>query len=368
MRREVRGRTKRGLVVGLLVVALGVAIAQERPAPFAEDPLAISAAFGVEMAVVRLVAAAELIAAGIEGDDVEDALDALEVEGMRYAWALARTDAALAAELDEALEATGQADDPADPIDVALPLAQRARDALVADRASDPAFAAAMGVLLLTSATGVAEGFEGGVEGEAGAYAMGWAALQRVKAYWSTLEPDANDEQRFEVDDQLAELEALFPRPVPPDGLERFDPEEAEGPAYRIAGYVEDVSGALVFPDRDLARLYAATRDVARDGCAAYGAGDRLRGDAHLAWTAFSFDEYLTDTLSLFAPETMAVVSEALLALVPREVEEEGPDADRDDATGDDAMAAERPGPNEVSDACAALLEALDEAGAALGV
>lgn len=354
------------MLVALLIAPVGTAVAQDRAAPFAEDPLAISAAFGAEMNVVRLTAASELLAAGVEEDDVEEVLEALELEEMRYGWALARRDAELAEELDEAIETIEEGEDPAEAIDAALPLAERARDALVAERMSDPAFAAAMGVLLLTSATGVGEGFEEGVEGEAGAYAMGWVALQRVKDYWTTLEPDATDEQRFEVDDQLAELDGLFPRPVPPDFLERLDPEEAEGAAYRIAGYLEDASGALVFPDRDLAELYVATRDVARAGCAAYDADERARGDAHLAWTAFAFDQYLTGTLSMFAPEPMEIVSETLLELVPREIEEEGPAADEEDE--EDEVEVERPDLDEAAELCVPLLDALDEAGAALGV
>jgi hypothetical protein len=321
------------------------------------------------MNVLRLTAASELLAAGVEEDDVEEVLEALELEEMRYGWALAGLDAELADELDEAIEAIEASDDPDDAIEAAAPLAERARDALVAERMSEPAFAAAMGALMLTSATGVGEGFEEGVEGEAGAYAMGWAGLQRVKDYWTTLEPIATDEQRFEVEDQLAELDGLFPGPVPPDFLARSDPEEAEGAAYRIAGYFEDASGALVFPDRDLAELYVATRDVAREGCAAYDAGERARGDAHLAWTAFAFDQYLTGTLSMFAPEPMEVVSETLLELVPREIEEEGPEAEEDEEEDDeDEVEAERPELDEAAELCVPLLDALDEAGAALGV
>jgi hypothetical protein len=357
----------------LVTCGLGTTQAQYDRAPFQEAPLEISAVYGAEMAVIRLRAADALFAEeDVEEDDVEEVLEGLELEWMRMGHRLTETDAELAERVEEAFEEIEEADDPDDAVAEAIEVAEAARDALFPPAAvsEDPAYTAAIATVLLNSATGVAEGYEEATEGEIGAYAMGWAGLARVQELWQGVRPVADENQRFEVEDMLSELEALFPGPTPPS-MEGADPEAGEGAAVQAAGFMEDATEASMFPDRDLAALTVATRDLAAQGCEAYEAGDALRGHAHMAWTAFVFDEYIGGTLGMFAPEPTEEMAEALMDLVPREVEEEGEEGEDEEAEAEEdeeEEEAERLEADEAAERCAALVEAMDEAGAAFGL
>lgn len=348
------------VATGLLLIA-GVATAQYDVQPFDDDPVAISAAFGAEMAVLRLQAAEALFAEGVEEDEIEEVLEGLELEWTRFAHALTTAAPGLAEEVAEAFEAIEDADQPADAVRAALPLALEARAVVSEPRVEDPAFAGAVMVLLLMSETGVAEGWEEAAEGEVGAYAVGWAGMPRLYELWAVIEPQANETQRFEIEDQLGELQALFENPTPPN-MDGADPEEGEGAAVHVSGFLEDATGAWLFPDRDLPALLDRTRTVAVDACGAYDAGDDLAGDAHLAWAGFAFEEYLAGTLGMFAPEPTDAI-EDLLAPFAGEEEDEDEGASEQDGDGDEDEASFDP-----ASSCAPLLVAFDEAAAAFGL
>lgn len=364
MRSDVRHLTT--VVATVLLLFAGFATAQYDVQPFDDDPVAISAAFGAEMAVLRLQAAEALFAEGVEQDEIEEVLEGLELEWTRFASALTAADPGLADKVEEAFEATEDAVEPADAVAAALPLALEARAVVSESRVEDPAFAGAVMVLLLVSETGVAEGWEEAAEGEVGAYAVGWAGMPRLYELWAIIEPQANETQRFEIEDQLGELQGLFERPTPPN-MDGADPEAGEGAAVHVAGFLEDATGAWLFPDRDLPALLDRTRTVAVDACAAYEADDDLLGDAHLAWAAFAFEEYLAGTLALFAPEPTEEIEDLLAPFAGEEEnEDEGEasgDADADDVDDGDEDASFDP-----ASSCAPLLAAFDEAAAAFGL
>ncbi|MEX2536802.1 MAG: hypothetical protein WD273_14495 [Trueperaceae bacterium] len=322
---------------------LGGAIAQYDIRPFADDPVGISAAFGAEMAVLRLEAAEALFAEGVEVDEIEEALEGLEVEFMRFGAALEVADPDLLERTREAfaaIEEAEEAEDQAAAVSEALPVAYEVREAVSAPLVADPAYAGAVMSLLLVSETGVAEGWEEAVEGEVGPYAIGWAGMSRLYELWETVKPQADENQVFEIEDQLSALQDLFQNPTPPN-MEGADPEEGEGAAVHVAGFLEDATGAWLFPDRDLAALLGNTQEVATQACEAYQRGDTLAGDANLVWVTYAFNEYLTGTLGMFAPEPTAELNELL--------DDEGEDFDP-------------------TASCEPLLAAFGEAGSAFGL
>jgi len=328
------------------VLFLGAGIAQYDIRPFEDDPLSIQAAFGSELAVARLEAAQALIDEGADADDVEEAVEDLDLELVRFAAALAGENDALLEEAREAFTAVEESDYSGEAIQEALTVAREVRDTVSTPRLEDPAVAGAVLSLMLISENGAAEGWEEAAEGEIAAFTVAWALMPRAWEIWDGIKPLANENQVFEIEDQLGELHALFEGPLPPD-MAGADPEEGEGAAVHITGFLEDVTGAWLFPDRDLGGLLGNTRDVATEGCAAYGAGDTLRGDARMAWVYFAFDEYLEGTLGLFAPEATEEIDELLGELVPRS-------ADLGDA--------------QAAEACESLVEALTTAGAPFGL
>ncbi len=375
------GRYRAGIVAlaAILVAAIGsVGLAQYDHAPFDAAPVAISSSFGAEMAVLRLEAAIALLHEGEDAYEVEGLLPGLRLEVMRFGADLQAIDSALLERVDAVLDAVLAADedDLVGVLEDALLVFQAARAGLVpSDPAADPVHTAAIMTLLLTSETGIAEGYEEAVEGEVGAYALGWAGLARAQQLWAALRPSADDNQRFEIDDMFEELEALFTGPLIPAAAATADPEEAEGPAFRITGYLESIASASLFPNRDLAALLRSSLDVAIVGCEAYSAGERRVADAQLAWVAFAFDEYLAGTLGMFEPEATADVTEALALLVPLvEDEDEGKEEGHAGANGDDDDEAEDDeswialSDTEAVTTCTTLIDALQRSGAVLGL
>src|SRR5680860_640649 len=82
------------LVALLMAFACSGAFAQYDLMPFEDDPVAISAAFGAEQALLRLQAAdalyAEGVAEGVAEDDIQELLEGLELDRVRFAAALQR--------------------------------------------------------------------------------------------------------------------------------------------------------------------------------------------------------------------------------------------------------------------------------------
>jgi hypothetical protein len=380
---DIARRSIRNVFVPLLIAALvGVGHSQAtfEDNPFFEHTEALLRAHGVEMLSARLVgieALASSEADELDDDDLGEVIEALEVDFRRFAATLEASDAGLADNLEKAIEAIEDASEDGDrraiaeSARLATGLAEEARTVLIGNMYEEnPAFTAAvMATMLTTENGGIGEGYEEAVEGEVGPYAVGWAGLARVRVLWSQLEPLATDNQRFEVEDMLAELDALFPGPRPGPELARSDPEEAEGATQRIGGFLEEIVNADLFPSRDLGRLLARTRDLSVQACEAYAASEQARGLELISNAAFVYGEYLGNTLALFSPEAAEEVAELYDALAPGAMgEEEGGDegeAEESDAVDDEA---EPLVGDDAHVACNELVEQLETAGGPFGI
>jgi hypothetical protein len=167
---------------------------------------------------------------------------------------------------------------------------------------------------LLLDEGGVAEGYEEAVEGEAPAYTTGWFALQRVKALWDGLAPQATPEQAGDVGAMLAILDGLFPTEALPARLSP-DPEQAEAPAQMLVGLLEGVADADLYPGRNLAAAAGLVHSIAAGACARIEAGDDDVGAEELRIAGAYYDQTVADTLVVLAPDAGAAIAESLDSL-----------------------------------------------------
>lgn len=302
-------------------VAFGMQSAQ---AQFTEDPFfehteLLSFAYGTEMISIRLSA----LAAIDEPDEefIEEVEEALEEDLPRFVGSLEAQDPELAQQLEAALEEVINAAEAgaelAELVQRAQDLTRQAQTLLVPLEVLDnPSFRAALMTKLLLAEGGVAEGYEEAAEGEIWEYPGGWAALQRVKDLWEGLRPLATETQVFEVEDMLRTLNELFPSPLPPDDIERGDPEEAEAPSHRIVGFLEEITSASLYPDRNRGELFALTRSLVEAGCTAYGENQAHIGRERIVAANFYYEDYLGGMVELLAPEVHAEVTERMNVLV----------------------------------------------------
>lgn len=321
----------------LAALLLQTTAAQFAETPFFEHAEALGAAHGLEMADIRLTA----LSVGDEPDELAEELEAaLERDLPRFMGSLSERDAGLARELEETLAGLleGVSDERtesfAETVQEARELLGTARNLVVPEETlQTPAFRAALMTLLLLAEEGVAERFEEAAEGEEEAYAGGRAALQRVEELWEGLEPLSSETQRFEVNDMLAELGTLFPSPMLPDPALLIDAEAAENPAQRIAGFLEELADASLFPDRELGGLVSLIEDSVERGCDASERGEAAVANQHLAIAGFYYAQYLGGTLSLLAPE----IHESLEPLwAPFAGEEDEGDEDEEENESDE--------------------------------
>lgn len=330
------------------VSLLFTAQAQFAANPFQEHPQALSFAFATELAEIRLDALAAL--EDLEGAFLEEVEEGLEEDLRRFAGSLEAQDPELAERLEAALADVLAAAEAGSGLEEALNEARdvlrQAQRLLVPDdlRESPPFVAALMSQLLLDEG-GVAEGYEEAVEGEVWEYPVGFAALERVKELWGELVSLASETQRFEIEDMLGAFDALYQAPLPPEGIENSDPEEGEAAAHRIVGFLEELSDAALYPERNLGELISLTSNLAQTGCSAYQDGQAALGLESMVIAGAYYEEDLGDTLNLFTPETHAEIANLFEEL---------------SAEGVTAEAAAAP--------CAALLEQLEQARSLLGV
>lgn len=371
----------------LVLVIVGGADAQTTfdRSPFFDRPEVVLQAHGLEMLSARLrgieaLASSEAgeVAAEEEAGESEggfaDVIEGLEGDYRRFAAALDASSAGDSEELIAAIETVQEANERGDrdavaaATGVAAALVDEARATLFGDvYDKDPAFTAmVMAMMLTTEKGGIGEAYEEAVEGEVGPYAVGWAGLGRVQAMWLHLEPMANETQRFEVEDMLAELGTLFPGPRPGPEVARSDPEEAEGATQRIGGFLEEVANADLFPSRDLGRLLARTRELSSQACEAYAAGNDPLGLQATSNAAFVYGEYLANTLVMLSPEAAAMASAEYDALAPGAVgeEESGEGDEPDEAEEEDAQPLRG---DAALATCRELVEHLELAGGPLG-
>jgi hypothetical protein len=300
--------------VGLSLL-LGSTLAQQYGnEPFFDNPAAHSHNFATHMMEVRFIA---LEAVGTDDEEFsEEFAEGLETDLTLIAGTLGKSDPELYASLDETLEELGEAAEQGADYDALLAeareLVARARAALLpAGFADDSVNTAALVSRLLLAEGGVAEGWEEAFDGEDAEYAFGWAALQHVKTLWPLLEPLADENQAFEITDQLEFLSTeLFPTFTPPENLHLLDGEAAEPPTHRIVGFLEAMTDASLYPNRDLAPLVGLIDDLAVQACSAYAAGDAALGRETVMQSFYFYDEYLRRMLDLFDPELHAETEE----------------------------------------------------------
>ena len=319
-------------------VAAGAQSSGYAHAPFREHP--IEAAQGA--ALERLGVAARALALSGAADDEDEDKDDDEAAGdggeedeeeggpladlvlLRASLAAVSPELAdkLTAAVDEMIEAAEDGKDLEEPAEEVVLKAQEAREKLLPPAVADaPAFRAAMMASLLLDEGGVAEGYEEASQGEASAYAAGYAALQRVKSLWEGLAAGASPEQTADVAAMFGLLDALFPTEAMPERLSP-DPEQAEAPAQQLVGLLEGVADAELYLGRDLAAAMTVVHDVAAKGCAAVAAGDAAVGVEELRIAAAYYEQTVRDTLGMLAPEAATAIDEGLEELDEDEADE----------------------------------------------
>jgi len=296
-------------------------------APFREHPVELAQAAALER--IEIFARAASIAEAGDDDEENAGQDIADDEtddesGPQADFALVRASlAAVAPELaddlgtaiDEMVEGEEGGDDAGNKSQALIGLVALARGRLpTAAMADDPGFRAALIASLLLDEGGVAEGYEEAVGGEGEAYAVGYFALQRVKALWSGLSGKANPEQAAGVAAMVAMLDELFPGESPPQSMSP-DPEQAEAPAQQFVGLIEAVSNADLYPGRDLAGAARMVREIAASGCEAIAAQDGGVGFERIRVASAYYAQTIEATLGVMAPEAASAVAEGLEAL-----------------------------------------------------
>ena len=324
--------------------------AAAKPEPFYEHTLDLSRAFGLGM-VERRLALVERYQPLAYELFVEIAEMATADFG-RFSGALRAKDAALQAEVFAALwgvvKAVQTATDVPASIATARDLIARSK-ALVIDPAllRNEAFRAAMAVDLLVAGEGVGEAFEE-MFISPWQYANGVVALERVKEHWAAMEGRAGETPKSEGRAAIAMLDDLYRTPAPPDVRERrLTPEDAEAPAQRLAGIIEEVVGADLFPGRDFVRLAKHIHAQTREACRAYDNAEDDFADEMIYAVGHHYGNQLAAFLELTEPQLHAGIVELMGLLVEVDDLIEGAEAaelERERLKREAAIAALRPG------------------------
>lgn len=298
----------RNLTLAIAATSLiGSAFAQTYSnSPHFEDPGAHSRFHATWMMEVRLYALEHI------GDDVDELIDeaseGLETAVGMLAGTLGAADAALLERLEADLEAVSEAaEDGADLTDLlaaARATIEEVRSVVVPEGfAADPVSQATLLARLLLDDGGVAEGWEEAFDDETAEFAIGWAALQVSQGIWEGLEPLATENQAFEINDQMAFLhDELFATWHIPENVHLMDGEAAEPPTHRIVTFLEVMTDAYLYPNRDLASLVRLVEDLGVAACSAYGS-DAAMGLEVMHQAFYYYDENLRRMVGLFDPE-----------------------------------------------------------------
>lgn len=346
-----RADLRTAAAVAAFLVTPAVAGAQDSyaNAPFRDTPVQLAQAAALDRIAAfakALAAAGPLAEADADGDDQAEGED--EEGGPLDDFALVRGSLAekapevgqrLAGAIGAMVEGGGEATEAAAEVPA---LVEAARDKLLlAEAVAAPHFGAALMSSLLLDEGGVAEGYEGAVDGRALAYSTSYFALERVKALWEGIAPAASPEQVADVGEMLTMLDALFPGGKRPEALSA-DPEQAEAPAQQLVGLLEAVTDADLYPGRDLPGAADRVRDIVVAGCEALDDGDADVGLETLTIAATYYGSTLADTLVVMAPEAGDAIAENLESVQESE-------------------------PGEAVEACPPLLDALAAGRKALG-
>lgn len=323
MRTEFSRATGRRAGVLACAILLGIASAQYGNAPFIDRPLETSQAFGLELMTSRFFVLEALDP--VPDEYLEQAEKLLDRDFLRFAGTLAARDAALAEDLQaritELIEAVEAGESVAPVLDEVRDLHARAYAAVIGEERLEQApFRAAVLADLLLGDDGVAEAYEDAAEDELWEYPNGWGALQRVQELWAGLRSHANAAQVADFEEMIDFLEqVVYPRPAPPEGGIRGDPEEAEGATQRMVGILESVTDADLYPGRDLARLTDSFLAVLEPSCEAYAAGDAAVGAEGVYAVRDPYGEHLGRLLDLIAPDIHEAATGHLDALISSE-------------------------------------------------
>lgn len=316
-------RTSLVALVASAALAVGGPALAQPVSPFFDDTMKLSRAFGLELIASRLHAVEALD--GDFGGYGGQVTKLLSRDIRRFEGALTAADAALAAELRDALQAV--VDDVQEGRDASASVAAarsahaRAYDLVVPEGERTLAFTAMVLADLLLQDDGVAEAYEDAAEDDLWEYPSGYGALVRVKAVWTErVAGHASAEQVADVDEMFAFLDTVVYPSVRPPAAITGDPEEAEAATQRITGILESIAGADLYPSRNLGRLAESLAETLAPACTAYQAGDDLSGVEGAYAVRNPYRKHLRRLLDLIAPdihEPTAVLLDALISTDP---------------------------------------------------
>jgi len=367
---------KRSIILAALAMGSvslpGMAFAQYGNSPFYDHTVELSQAYGLEVIGLRLDLAAAF--SPPYDDELAETIEGVTGAALaRFSGTLEDRDpelaTALAAALDEVAEiAEGESDeDPAEAIAEARELLEQAYAVVIpAELRDQAAFKGGVIINLLLAEGGVAEGYEEAVENnEPWEYPNGWAALQRVKALWEEVKDSASAERLADGQEMLDLLDTLYPEAQPPAVVAGLNPEEAESPAQRLGGIVEEVTDADLYPDRDLPKLMGHLAEMTTAACAVYPQNADIAAESIYAVYDL-FATHLADVSGMFAPELQENASELFGSMIVAEDDDDDDDGaasaedeEEDDDGDDDQLSG--------TDACGELAEAFTELRAVLG-
>lgn len=304
MTKFIRHGVSAAAIAAVMAPAAAMAYTHE---PFYTNPVELSRAYGMDIIAMKINLARQFdaplheeLSEGLEGT--------LGAPLGRFEASLRAVNPEHADNLRAALEALAEAAEEGEEIgelaDAAFAQLNAAYGALfTAELLNDPAFIGGAMVQLLLGEGGVAEGYEEAAEeGEPWEYPNGWIALERVKSYWSAVGNLGTPEQMEDGEATITLMQSFYPTHEPPASVDGWNPEEVEAPAQRMAGIIEAVTDADLYPGRDHVRLLGLIGELTDSACAAIAAGDAVGTEA--IFPAFDlYDGEIRRIASLFSPE-----------------------------------------------------------------
>jgi hypothetical protein len=109
----------------------------------------------------------------------------------------------------------------------------------------------------------------------------------------------------------------VYPSVRPPEAI-TGDPEEAEAATQRMVGILEGMTGADLYPARNLGNLAEQLAAMVDVGCAAYAAGEDLVAVESIYAVRNPYRKNLRRLLDLIAPEIHRPAAAHLDALISR--------------------------------------------------
>jgi hypothetical protein len=219
---------------------------------------------------------------------------------------------------------------------------------------------------LLLAEGGVAEAYEEAVE-ELWEFPNGWGALVRVRILWAEIEPLATPQHQADGREMIDEMTDLFPTPQPPEPFVGKNPEEAEAPAQRLVGIIEEVADAALYPGRDLAKLAGHLAELLAPSCQSYADGAVEIAAEGIYTVHDHYTNHLGFLLDLIAPEVHERTTGFFAGLIAVEEDEgEHEDGDREGADRDGDNDGNEDGVS-TAEACLGLIDAFMEAKRVIG-